>query len=564
MLLDSDQLRKIREAIEYDRLEEIRNDICRFAAYIMVDEKGKAWELGPHHVEWYRILWDQVKDIVEPDKGHVRPPLSKDNLLLMCAREHGKTSTMVCFLLYCLAKNPALRIKYVSGSEDLAIDVLGQVKKNIDRNERLHEAFPNLKRDPRGSWSGSTIEVSKVTADGEWNDADLGIKDASIQAYGISAPATGGRADLIVFDDIIRAREAIQEPNRLIKIAQVFYTDWLNVGGYRHIVIGTPWTPDDIHAQLKQNPDWHVWCKPALVPDEDGKEVPLWPERWPIEKLMARKRQIGEVAFDLQFMLRGVREKMEWWNAAMLEKCKDNTVKGAQIGQYHWACDIETLPGWFEIEGIVAGFDPAASLKQSGSYSCIFAVAYDALRRKIPIRIIRTRQHPRMLAEALVDMLLEIEGSLTEKKADGTVLKLRRVTSVRVETNATQQAFVDLINLVCENRGINLKVPIEPAFTGTGKWNPEVGLPRVVGEFEHGKWTIPWGDIRHQGKIDPLHTCNICYWIEEMLKYGDLEQGTTDMIMSSWLASSAIDANRIGDLPVVSSRRRMSVTNVNW
>lgn len=548
---DGDILRQVEEALNFGRLEEIRSDIKKFAAYVMVDEKGKHWELAQHHKDWYDILWDQVADIVVPG-NHVRPPESKDNLLIMAAREHGKSSTMVCFLLYVLGMNPDLRIKYVSGSSDLAEAIVGQVSKNILGNPRLHEIFPDLKPSKNGKWNLSAIDVAKIH--------DLGIKDANLQAYGITAPATGGRADIIIFDDIIRAREAIQEPQRLETITQLFYTDWLNIGGYRHIVIGTPWTPSDIHAQLRQNPDWTVWTKPAKIRDADGIERPIWPERWPIEKLNARKRQIGDVAFDLQFMLTGIKEKITWWTQAILDDCKDPNCVGKQVNEYKWEGNI---PDGFVIDGIVAGFDPAASMRGTGSYSCIFAVAYDEFRRKVPIRIIRKRGQPRDMAEALVDMLLEIEGSLTTKDTKGTV-QVRRVDNVRVETNATQEAFVDLINLVCEKRGINLKVPIESAFTGSGKWNPETGLPRMVGEFENKKWIIPWGDVHHQGNIDPLHTCNICYWIEEMLKYGDLEQRSTDMIMSCWLASSAIDTKRIGDLPVRNVTRRVNVSNVSW
>jgi len=545
---DGNMVKEIREALEFAKFTEIRNDICKFAEYCLRDEKGKPWKLGKHHREWYKLLWDQVKDIVEPGK-HTRPASSKDNLLLMAPREHGKTSTMVCFLLFCFGKNPNLRIKYVSGSDDLAMDVVGQVKKNIERNKELHEVFPYLKKDNSGSWSGSALDMLKVDFDGTWQEADLGIKDANLEAYGITAPATGGRADIIVFDDIIRSREAIQEPKRLETITKLFYTDWLNIGGYRHIVIGTPWTPDDVHAQLSQNDEWDKWKKSAII---DGK--PLWPERWPIEKLLSRRKQIGEVAFDLQFMLTGIKEKMSWWTQDIIDRCKDRTF---QYGQ---------LPLDFELDGVVVGFDPAASMKQTGSWSCIFAIAYDKYKRRVPLRIIRKRGRdgqPRMLAETLVDMLLEIEEFLTERSGNSTVLRDCRANMVTVENNATQQAFVDLINLVCENRNINIRVPIQGVFTGTQKWNPELGLPRMVGDFENLKWVIPWGGEKHKEPIDPLHECPICFWIQELLGYPH-DTETTDMIMSSWLASASIDRAVIKDLPVTIRKRVGSIHNVNW
>ena len=60
---------------------------------------------------------------------------------------------------------------------------------------------------------------------------------------------------------------------------------------------------------------------------------------------------------------------------------------------------------------------------------------------------IRKRGHdgqPRMLAEALVDMLLEIEEFLTGRSGNSTVLRDCRANMVTVENNATQQAFVEV------------------------------------------------------------------------------------------------------------------------
>jgi len=544
-----DLLRQLREAANYGKLEKIRNSLPDFIHYIMRDEKGKPLQLGKHHLEWYAALWDQVKDIVEPDKHHIRPKDSKDNLLILGPREHGKTTSMVGFLLYCLGKNCLLRVKYVSRSDELSIQVLGQVSDNIVHNERLHEVFPNLKPDPDKPWTGSKLYVLKVDEAGKPHPGRFGIKDASLQAYGIGAPATGGRADILCFDDIIGSREAIQEPARLPKIAQMFYSDWGNIGGRRQIVIGTPWTVDDIHAQLTANPDWMVWKKPAII---NGK--PLWPERWPVEKLMERKRGIGDMAFALQFMLEGLTQKQEWWNDEIINHCKD---RGTKFGK---------VPADFVIDGISVGLDPASSMKHDGSHSCCFVILYDKMHRKLVYRIIRGRFQPRDLVKKVVDLILEIEATLT-----------RKVDVITVETNSTQKTFVDLIALECEKRSLEtgsllvLRLPITCAFTGAQKWNYEVGLPRIVSDFDNRKWIIPWGDEHHKGKkldewepFDPLHECALCDWINEMKKFDGSDSCSTDTIMASWLASSAIDKEVLGDVPAFVRRTSVNVTNVNW
>lgn len=547
---DANVLRHVEEALKFGQLEEVRNDLCKFIEYTQVDEMGKPIVLGEHHREWLKIIWEQVRDIVEPGKW---PAPKISNLLLFAPRNHGKTTITVACLQFFLGKNPRLRIKYVSKSDKLSRDVLGQVSKNIDLNLRLQEVFPNLKRDPNGSWSSLELDVLKVDVDGVRYEADLGIKDASLAAYGITSPATGGRADLIVFDDIIGGRETIYEPGRLEKITKAFYTDWLSIGGKRHIVIGTPWTSDDILAQLSENPRWNRWRKPAI--DTNGNA--LWPQERPIEWLMEKKEDVGDVAFGLQYMLEGIRPKSDWWTDESIDACKDHTI---ELGQ---------IPNDFNVEGLVVGFDPAASLQNNGSYSCIFALVYDEFRRKMPFRIIRERKQPREMAEKLIDLLLEIDGLLTKKKADGKLAEKIKVSMVSVENNATQQSFVDLVNLVCENRGISLKIPIQGTFTGSAnKWGPESGVIRMAAEFSTGKWIIPYGGTMHHKAdgtewSDPLHTCPICSWVREMSKYGD-SGSTTDMIMAAWMANAAIDMNRIGDLPVRNVTRRVNVSNVSW
>lgn len=532
-----DQLRQAKEALEYARLEEIRSDVCKFAEYTQVDERGKAFKLGAHHVEWYNLIWNQIRDVVEPGK---HPAPEKTEAIILAPREHGKTSTMVTILQYILGRNPCLRIKYVSKNDDVSLDVVGQVKKNIERNVRVREVFPNLKQAPNGSWSGSAIDVARVDVDGKWLEDDLGIKDASLEAYGVTSPATGGRADIIFFDDMIGSREAIYEPGRLEKITKAFYMDWLNIGGKRHIVIGTPWTPDDVIAQLSQNEDWLRWRRPCIDIDT-GR--PLWPERWPVEALMARKRKIGDLAFDLQFMLTGLRERSQWWTPEIINGCKDKFVRYGDVPFDLFDEKGNKIKG----RGTVIGLDPAASLKQTGSYSCVFVLAFDEFKRKAVVEVRRMRAQPRAIAEAVIDLHLTYKPDM-----------------IYVENNATQQAFVDLISLVCENKGVHAKVPIHGCFTGSNKWNPEMGLPRMVGDMQNRKWIIPWGDQHHVDPIDPLHECAICQWIREMIGF-PYETDTTDLIMSSWLAASAIDAPAgFGDLPVAASSSYGNLSEVRW
>jgi hypothetical protein len=517
---DSDlfaELEEIQDAIRFAELEDIRYDIMNFAEYVMRDEKGEHWKLGEHHKEWYSILLSAVSGVVDVSNITVggEPVLAAGtpaamNVEIMAPREHGKTSTIQCFLLFILGHNPNIRIKYVTGADNLATDVVGQVKKNIENNERFKEVFPHIKSRHGGTWTGHELEIERDAA------ADLGIKDATLQAFGVTASATGGRADIIIFDDMIGSREAIQEPGRLEKIERLFWTDWMNIGGNCHIVIGTPWTPTDIHMQLLNDPTWLSWKKPAIV---DGKS--LWPERWPLDALAARKAKIKETAFDLQFMLRGLRQEQTWWTQDMIDKCLRPDLMMGQV----------PLPA----KKVVCGFDPAASLKTSGSFSCAIAVSLDETGGKTIIDIQRHRLRPKDMAAVVVEMD-----------------KRHHFDMLLVENNATQSAFVDLVSLISQQEDTKLHEKIVEQFTGTKKWNPELGLQRIIMDMSNGKWNFPFsGD-----HSDPLHSCGICSLIDEMLHF-PYENDTTDLIMSLWLADCAIEkASLFGNVESVTSAKK--------
>lgn len=505
----------IQEAIRYADLEDKQEDIVRFAEYVMKDEKGDSWKVGKHHKEWYMLALSVVLPLlngktVYVDGVEVKPQYRDGeqltNGVIEGPREHGKTETIVCLALFILGINPSLRIKVVSNTDTNAIKFITQVEKNIISNNELHEVFPGLVPDPRGSWAGGAMDVLKD------EDANLGIKDCSIEGYGATAAATGGRTDLILFDDIVGARETITEPARLPKIKQLFFHDWLNIGGQSHIYIGSAWSPDDLIEDLVSHEMWHVWKEPAI--NEAGE--PLWPERWPLYALEKRRKEIGDEAFDQQFLLKGLRQSRTWWTQAVVDVCK---AEDLQVGQ-------SRVP----IIAKYCGLDPAASLKNTGSFSCITAIGLMADERRVLLEIIRMREPPEIVAEKVVEMHIRHSFS-----------------NICVENNATQEAMLSLIRVIAEFKyAQELELPLEGFFTGSQKWNPEIGLPGLVAEMRAERWDFPFaGD-----HTDLLHSCEICDLIKEMLGF-PYETKTTDMIMSLWLALSAADMSRlISDVPV--------------
>lgn len=69
------------------------------------------------------------------------------------------------------------------------------------------------------------------------------------------------------------------------------------------VTLSTPWHDDDLNARLRKNPSFAVY-RQAIGPDDE----PIWPEHWNRDRLIARRREIGEVAYARAYRLVTVAE----------------------------------------------------------------------------------------------------------------------------------------------------------------------------------------------------------------------------------------------------------------
>jgi predicted phage terminase large subunit-like protein len=60
-----------------------------------------------------------------------------------------------------------------------------------------------------------------------------------------------------------------------------------------------PWHPDDMCIRLAKKANWCSRTWKALLSEQEGKV--LWPEQWPLQRLLAKKRDIGPLAFAQQY-----------------------------------------------------------------------------------------------------------------------------------------------------------------------------------------------------------------------------------------------------------------------
>ena len=232
-----------------------------------------------------------------------------DKICIEAFRGVGKSFITSAFVLWILYKNPQMKIMVVSASKNRADNFVTFTLQLINMVPEL--AF--LK--PKSSQRQSRVEfdVGPATPD----------QTPSVFAKGIDSQLTGGRADIIISDDVevmnnsmtVDRRDALQEKTREFSaILKPLPTS-------RTIYLGTPQTEDSIYNKLPSTFTKRIW--PAQVPTVEECQVygndlapmikkmvvaghfgaPTDPQRFDDEDLMARKAEYGAAGFQLQFML---------------------------------------------------------------------------------------------------------------------------------------------------------------------------------------------------------------------------------------------------------------------
>jgi phage terminase large subunit-like protein len=130
-------------------------------------------------------------------------------------------------------------------------------------------------------------------------------RDASVEALGITATATGGRCDLLIADDVVDRRNALSFPKLRQQIKQAWKSDWTNLlePESRIWYICTLWHKDDLSHELVDNKAYTTLF--YAVPPDFGA---LWPGKWPEKELRRRHEEIGSIEFNRGFRNQAVDE----------------------------------------------------------------------------------------------------------------------------------------------------------------------------------------------------------------------------------------------------------------
>lgn len=411
-------------------------------------------------------------------------------VLMICPREHGKTTQIVLRIIWELGKNPNLRVKLVCQSDDIAIKRLMAIIDHIENNPRVREVFPDLKPADRGAWTKSQIYILRQV---------VGYTDPSMEACGILSTAVGGRADLLIFDDPVDFRNAIQQPALRETVSEAYDNVWMNVveENGRVWYIATLWHKRDLTHRLLENKTYFK------ITDSINDELdPIWEKKWNRERLQWKLENIGKRAFDRGFKNKALSDEDALFSEDLLVGCYDDTFEFGKLPEDFPSKEVRYYGG----ADIGAG-----KSKLKGAYSGIFTIAvHNGV--KVPMSIARGRYKSPQFARLILSEIEHFKHDL-----------------VNVENNAQQEALIQWIDEIASSDALP---PIRGFFTGSQKFDEDVGLPSMTVEMERKGWRIP--DPR---KHKQPCKCGLCVWVKELVEYpiGKYK----DTVMMSWFAREA-------------------------
>ncbi len=474
--------KRIRSAL----LAQARNDPVAFASYVLKDEEtNRPIKLRDTHIEWH--------DLIDAHK----------RLLIWGHVESGKsTQISVGRTIYELGLNPNLRCVVVSQGDGQAKKITGLISKLIRTSPELHQVFPHLQPDDDALWNQHEMFVKR----------DTKAKDPSITSIGMRGKIQGARIDWLILDDIL-GHENVQTQGRRDMDWSWVQSELLNrvTPNGKVIVVGNAWHRDDVmHRLSRMNGSYYCVKYPLL--DQNGDST--WPERWPLSRIIERRREIMPLEFARMFQCQAHSDDAFWFSREWIETCVARGSKLRLLNQ------LGATPHGYQI---FTGVDLSTGKKDS-DLTVLFTIAVLPNGDRQVLMI----ESGRWDAPTILEKIKETYG--------------RYRSIFIVEDNASQ---IYIQQMLAKTTGI----PVRP-YTTTAKTHAkgaaaEFGMSRLATEMANGKWLIPSSGGVHR---------EVQEWMAEMVQY-DGQSHPGDRLMASLFASEGPNyrkpVGRIGRLNLV-------------
>lgn len=393
-------------------------------------------------------------------------------------------------IVHDLGCDPSLRIGVCGSTFAQAQKTLSFVRVLIETRPEVREVFPHLR--PGNPWRENAISVGRPTF----------ARDPSVIAFGTGAKGVlGSRLDRVYADDIVDLGSSSNQHNRDALESWVLNTLFGRLTpNARVVLVGNAYHPADLMHMLAKLDGWRGIRFPVL--DAHGR--PTWPERWPLDRIEKKRREVGPLEFARSMMCLPRSDEDSRFHTTDIDACKE---LGRGLGA-HLPTSLQAWrPAWTEERKrrcrFYTGVDLAIQTHAKADVSAIFTIAVhpNKMREIVGLEAGRWKAH---------DIIARVGAAH------------RRWGSVTTVENVAAQEWMR--QFIVEMEG----VPALPFTTGKGKASLQFQAETLAAEIAAHRWIIPCDEA---GQVHP----QIAEWITALMFYNPSAH-TPDRLAASLFA----------------------------
>lgn len=276
-------------------------------------------------------------------------------LLLMAFRGAGKSTIVGLWCAWRLLRWPDTRILVLAADQPLAVKMVAQVRRIVERHPLCRTLRPNLP----DAWAADRFTIRRPGV----------LRDPSMLAAGIGGNITGARADVIVCDDVEVAGNSDTAAKREDLRERLAEAEFVLVPGGTLLVVGTPHTAESLYRAPSEGGVFLRGAHRLVIPVVSPTGRPAWPERFSLAEIAALRDRVGPLAFRRQMLLQAVDERAARLDPSLLLRYGEETDYAEAAGR-----PVLRLLGRRLVSG--GGFWDPAFGRPSGGDSSVVAVTY--------------------------------------------------------------------------------------------------------------------------------------------------------------------------------------------
>tara|TARA_R100001015_G_C4629822_1_gene190958 strand:+ start:374 stop:1864 length:1491 start_codon:yes stop_codon:yes gene_type:complete len=370
------------------------------------------------------------------------------------SRDHGKSTLFMSYALWLATFTPKTHIMVFSHSLEQTLEHMRLIRNLIENTPILRHLKPAGR-----PWAKSYFDFSN---------------GSRIMAKSVGGATRGFHPDVVVCDDILWGTSA----SELQRAADWFYAVLLPVLHHssRLMMVGTPFSYNDLYAELEEKDTFTVETYPAILPNGE----PLWPGRWPLDALKVREASMPAIKFAREYLCEPIHDLSSMFPADILESARDENLVLLEKAEseYDENGDVAGIFGQHFI-----GWDPAIASDANADYTAMVVL----------------RTPPDGNEKQLIHAINQKGLSGNAQKRSIILLNSRFTPElIELEGNNFQRMFE------AELKDMRDDIPVKTVMTT--RQRKESMFMSLLMAFEQGKIKTPWGNEKSKEFTRTLET----------------------------------------------------------